>query len=72
MQQEIKVGSVTNAQRGAKILRSNGISTTVSRLEHPGAADGCGFVLKVDASEYERSIELLRRYKIRVIDGENL
>ena len=51
MQQEIKVGSVTNAQRGVKILRSNGISTSVSRLEHPGAADGCGFALRVDASD---------------------
>lgn len=72
MQQEIKVGSVTNAQRGAKILRSNGISTSVSRLEHPGTADGCGFALRVDASDWERSVELLRRYKIRIIGDEVL
>ncbi|MDY5243380.1 MAG: hypothetical protein SPH20_06420 [Eubacterium sp.] len=72
MQQEIKVGSVTNAQRGAKILRSNGISTSVSRLEHPGTADGCGFALRVDASDSERSVELLRRYKIRIIGDEVL
>lgn len=72
MQQEIKVGSVTNAQRGVKILRSNGISTSVSRLEHPVAADGCGFALRVDASDCERSVELLRRYKIRIIGDEVL
>lgn len=72
MQQEIKVGSVTNAQRGVKILRSNGILTSVSRLEHPGVADGCGFALRVDASDFERSVELLRRYKIRIIGDEVL
>lgn len=72
MQQEIKVGSVTNVQRGVKILRSNGISTSVSRLEHPSAADGCGFALRVDASDFERSVELLRRYKIRIIGDEVL
>lgn len=72
MNRKIKVGSVTNAQRGAKLLRSNGISASVSRLEKPSAADGCGFVLSVDASDYEGSVRLLHQYKIRVIDGDIL
>lgn len=70
MQQEIKVGSVTNAQRGAKILRNNGIRAVVYRLEKPSASDGCGFALGVDASNYNRAITLLLEYKIRVIDGD--
>ena len=39
---EIKVGSVTNAQRGAKLLKNAGYRVFVHKQLRPSPADGCG------------------------------
>ncbi len=67
MQRQIKVGSITNAQRGAKTLRLYSIKTTVTRLEHPNAYDGCGFVLNVSEDDYKRAVDLLKQNGIRIL-----
>ncbi len=67
---KIKVGSVTNAQRGAGILRINGYKPTVSRIENPVASDGCGFVINV-YDDKNMVLDLLRKYGIRIIGVES-
>lgn len=64
---EIKVGSVTNAQRGAKALRRMGIRATLSRIENPSASDGCGFVLQLNCNDVDKATDLLYRNGIRVL-----
>lgn len=64
---EIKVGSVTNAQRGSKILRKNGYKSSVHRLENPSAGDGCGFVIRIDGGDSHYARELLGRNGVRIL-----
>ena len=64
---EIKVGSVTNAQRGARTLRRMGIGATLSRIENPSASDGCGFVLRVKCRDVDKATDLLYQNGIRVL-----
>lgn len=64
---EIKVGSVTNAQRGAKALRRMGIRATLSRIENPSASDGCGFVLRVNCNDVDTAVDLLKKNGIRIV-----
>lgn len=68
----IKVGSVTNAQRGAKLLRSRGYKPVISRMESPQPDDGCGYVLKLSTYEKEEVIRLLRTNGISVLGVEDL
>lgn len=63
---EIKVGSVTNAQRGAKVLRRYGIKSNISRIENPAPGDGCGFVIKVDVNDCHAAKDLLYKSGIRI------
>ena len=49
----IKVGSVTNAQRGLRILHSLGYKATMSRLQNPVPGEGCGYVINVRADDDE-------------------
>lgn len=64
---EIKVGSVTNAQRGSKLLRIKGYKSSVHRLENPSAGDGCGFVIRLDGGDCNYARELLLRNGVRVL-----
>lgn len=64
---DIKVGAITNAQRGAKILRYKGIKTSISRLSNPKAGDGCGFVLRVEAKDFDLALTSLKNNGIRVL-----
>lgn len=43
----IKVGSITNAQRGQRALKSSGYKAQIKKLENPTPQDGCGYVLVV-------------------------
>lgn len=53
----IKVGSITNAQRGQKLLRSKGYKAQIRRSENPSDSDGCGYMLVVSAdSDYPLSV----------------
>lgn len=67
----IKVGSVTNAQRGAKLLRSYGYKPNVTRLENPSKSDGCGFVIKVYDSQ-DRVTDILSKNGIRILGADTL
>lgn len=66
MYYEIKVGSITNAQRGMRLLKSNGYRPTMSRLEHPGKGDGCGYVIKVFCDNDE-AVDMLKRNGVTVL-----
>lgn len=66
----IKVGSVTNAQRGLKILRSRGYRPALSRLENPQPSDGCGYVIKVMASSESEVVSILRNAGVTVLGVE--
>lgn len=62
---DIRVGSITNAQRGMRILRSKGYKANVRKLENPSPRDGCGYVLRVFADSDE-PIKIIERNGIRV------
>ncbi|MGN1328480.1 MAG: hypothetical protein ACI4V4_02145 [Eubacterium sp.] len=46
----IKVGSITNAQRGQRLLRSKGYKSQIRKTENPAKSDGCGYELFVRAN----------------------
>lgn len=62
---DIKVGSVTNAQRGSRVLKSYGYKVNIRKLEHPSKSDGCGYVLRVN-SETKEAANLLKQNGIKV------
>lgn len=68
---EIKVGSVTNASRGVRLLKSKGYKASMARLENPSRADGCGYVIKVYGDD-EKVINLLRTSGISVLGVERI
>ena len=72
MKCEFKVGSVTNAQRGSKLLRRYGIKPTVSRIENPAVGDGCGFVIGVDCADCDTAKSLLAQNGIRILGVREL
>lgn len=49
----IKVGSVTNAQRGQRALRSKGYKAQIARVDNMTAKDGCGWMLVVRSYDNE-------------------
>ncbi|MCH5320425.1 MAG: DUF3343 domain-containing protein [Eubacterium sp.] len=61
----IKVGSITNAQRGQRLLRSGGYKAQIKRIENPSKADGCGYALEVNASDDE-PVNILQRNRITI------
>ena len=67
MYYDIKVGSVTNAQRGIRILRQNGIKSSVIRIFKPTSDEGCGYALRVGSEDKRKSVDILRRNNIRII-----
>ncbi len=65
----IKVGSITNAQRGQKVLNSNGFKSKIKRIENPDKTDGCGYALEVSADD-KTPVEILEKNKIKVRGAE--
>lgn len=61
----IKVGSITNAQRGQKLLRKHGYKPQIKRTENPSQTDGCGYVIRV-AANGDEPIEILEKNGIEV------
>lgn len=61
----IKVGSVTNAQRGAAALKRQGYKPVIKRQEKPSKTDGCGYVLVVKAQDDE-PVNIVEKSGIRV------
>lgn len=69
MYYEIKVGSVTNAQRSMRILKSRGYRPTMSRMENPKKTDGCGYVIKVYCED-DKVLGILKASGISVLGVE--
>lgn len=61
----IKVGSITNAQRGLKILRSKGYKPQIKKIENTSQTDGCGYVLALHADNDE-PVTILEKNRIKV------
>ncbi|MCC8073708.1 MAG: DUF3343 domain-containing protein [Clostridiales bacterium] len=61
----IKVGSITNAQRGQKLLRMHGYKSQIKKSENQSAVDGCGYALLFE-SDSDEPIKLLEKNKIDV------
>lgn len=66
---EIKVGSVTTAQRGKRILHSKGYSAKIKRIENPQPTDGCGYLISVKSDD-DSVVNILKNAGIRVIGVE--
>ncbi|MBQ3431458.1 MAG: hypothetical protein IJG23_01595 [Clostridia bacterium] len=62
----VKVGSVTNAQKGRRILQRNGIHAVVKRSVHIRKGDGCGYTI-VFNGERQTGIQLLQKAGIKII-----
>lgn len=67
----IKVGSITNAQRGANVLRSHGFKSQIMRIENPTKEDGCGYQLVVNANGRE-PVNILMKNGINVRGVEDV
>ena len=61
----IKLGSITNAQRGQSVLRSKGFKTNIVKIENPDPTSGCGWALEV-FSNVREPVEILKANKIKV------
>ncbi len=65
----IKVGSITNAQRGQKILRANGYRVQMKKIDNPAPGDGCGYALEVKTENIEPA-QILSKNGISVLGTE--
>lgn len=61
----IKVGSITNAQRGQRLLRSKGYKSQIRKAENPSKSDGCGYELIV-RSNNDSPIDILEDNGIEI------
>ncbi len=68
----IKVGSITYAQRANKVLGRNNIKSSITRIKNPKATEGCGYAIKVNSSNIDALCELLRENGIRVVGVDEL
>ena len=66
-----KVSSITNAQRGQKILTSKGISSQIEKIQKPQNGEGCGYTISVKANGAEAE-KILISSGIRIIGVEEL
>lgn len=69
---QIKLGSVTNAQRAFNLLKKRGYKPLLSRLQNPKAGDGCGYVIKMNADDQNKVLWILQKSGIRVLGVEDL
>ena len=56
---EIKVKTITSAQRGVNILREYGVKAQIGRIKTLGKSEGCGYTLRVKTDCIDRIIKLL-------------
>ena len=62
--------AVTNAQRGAKLLRNRGYKPIIHRIENPQPTDGCGYVIKLETGDEEKIYKILSQAGISVTGVE--
>jgi hypothetical protein len=68
----IKIGSITNAQRTVRALKSKGYRPSISKIENPRPNDGCGYVVKVFADDKDNVVNILQKSNISFIEVEAL
>lgn len=68
----IKLGSITNAQRGRNILRNYGFKPSLTRLQNPSKEDGCGYVVKVKTDNIDKALSLLKQHGVNIIGVEEI
>lgn len=67
----IKVGSITNAQRGRVFLQSHGYKAEIKKIENPSRSDGCGYML-VLSSDDDKPLEILKMHGISIRGVERI
>lgn len=65
LQYYLKCRSLTQAQRGAKVLERGGIGASVNRLPKSVSERGCGYVIAVAEYRLERALSVLADAGIR-------
>ncbi len=63
---DIKVGSITNAQKVKKELLSSGYKANFHRLEKPQPGDGCGYAVVVRGDKDE-ILQIINSIGVRVL-----
>lgn len=66
----IKVGSVTNAQRGVRALKSKGYKASLGRIKNPHPNDGCGYVIKTFSDSEQAVVRILENAGVSVLGVE--
>lgn len=57
--------SVTFAQRGERALRTRGVQCVIQRTPKKLTERGCGYCLRLRASDVPGAVEILRREKLQ-------
>lgn len=68
---EIKMGSVTNAQRAKRLLQTKGYKPILKRIENPQPSDGCGYVVRV-TSDDEQVLRIIQNSGLGILGVEVL
>lgn len=69
----IKVGSITNAQRGQRLLHTYGYKASIKRIENPSKAEGCGYALSLTANSND-PVKILQKngVAVRGVDTDDI
>ena len=60
----IKVGTITNAQRAKNALKNRGVRSTVTRLKRINKGDGCGYAVQVETDSVNDVIAVIENERI--------
>lgn len=71
MTYDIKVGSITNAQRVKKALREKGYKSSFHRLENPQPGDGCGYAVIVNGNKDE-ILQIINTIRVKILGVNEL
>ena len=62
----IRVGSITNAMYGKRLLEQQGITAYIHKDSVPREGDGCGYSLLV-TKDSDRAEQILRNRGVRIV-----
>ena len=62
------VSSITYALKGKSELENNNISCRLEKIRDIAAMKGCGYGIRINASDATAAIRILRNARIRVIE----
>ena len=63
----INVNTITNAQRGVKLLKRYGISAKIGRIKKRIKENGCGYTVNVSTGDYNMIENLFKSSGIEII-----